>query len=60
MGKKSRFVEVRIAFPLWFGDRHLQPGETATVPAELADEWIQSMRATAVVAEDKTWQPEEQ
>jgi hypothetical protein len=51
---------VRIAFPLWFGDRHLQPGETATVPAELADEWIQSMRATAVVAEDKTWQPEEQ
>jgi hypothetical protein len=46
-------VTVRITGPnCWLGDRHYLPGETATVPADTAREWISTARATLTVAED--------
>lgn len=50
--KKPELIEVRITGPrCWFGDRLIEPGETAAVPALLAREWIQSGRALEVGAE---------
>lgn len=51
MAKKKKGIEVRITGPHCEYDRLYKPGETATVPAEIAQEWIQSERALAVGAE---------
>lgn len=51
-------VEVKITYPVWIGDRQYQPGETATVPADIAEEWIEKEQAVGVAAEVK-WQQEE-
>jgi hypothetical protein len=54
MRKKKGFVVVKITGPdCRFGDRLIMPGETATVPAELASEWIETQRAVNVAAEDE-------
>ena len=53
-------IKVKITGPdCWVIDRHYQPGETATVPAHIAQEWITTGRATSKVAEVDKWQPEE-
>jgi len=45
-------AKVRITGPgCEYGGRLYQPGETATVPAEVAIEWIQDERAVALTAE---------
>jgi hypothetical protein len=52
--KTIEMQTVRITGPdCWLGDRLYLPGETATVPAELAEEWILTERAvsTAEVAD---------
>jgi hypothetical protein len=52
--KKIEMMEVRITGPdCRDNDRQYWPGETVTVPAELAREWIQSERAVSVAAEVK-------
>jgi hypothetical protein len=56
MAKKKigDFVIVKVTGPdCKLGDRLILPGETANVPADIAAEWIQDERATAVVAEVK-------
>lgn len=58
MRKKEKGVNVKITYPVWIGNRRYEPGETATVPADIAAEWIEKEQATGVVAEVK-WQPEE-
>lgn len=53
--KKSDLLEVKITGPLcWYLDRHYEPGETAHVPAEIAQAWIDTQRAveTAEVSHD--------
>jgi hypothetical protein len=52
-------MQVKVVGPrCWVGNRLYRPGETATVPADLARVWIQEMRALAVSAEvkDDNWQ----
>jgi len=58
--KKEQVNEktVRITYPVLLGNRIINPGETATVPAYIAIGWIEQERAVDVTAEDK-WQPEE-
>jgi hypothetical protein len=55
--KKKDEMIVKITYPVLFGNRQILPGETATVPADVAEEWISTERA--INAEVK-WQPEEQ
>ena len=50
--KNVQLVTVRITGPeCWDGDRHYLPGEDATIPSALADEWKQSERAIEKIAE---------
>jgi hypothetical protein len=54
MPKKTTdsIVTVRITGPdCWDGDRHYLPGEYATVPATLANEWKQTERAIDIIVE---------
>ncbi len=54
----SDFVAVKITGPnCILGDRHYQPGETATIRSDIAAEWIRQERAVAVAAEvqDDNW-----
>jgi hypothetical protein len=52
--KEEKGVLVRIIGPnCWIADRHYWPGETATVPAEYAETWINDRRAVDVAAEVK-------
>lgn len=52
--KKTEMVKVRVIGPnCKYGDRVIMPGETATIPAELAEGWILSMRAVIIAAEVK-------
>jgi hypothetical protein len=56
--KSIEMRTVRITGPdCWLGDRLYLPGETATVPSELADEWILTERAvsTAEAQENDNW-----
>jgi hypothetical protein len=51
--KRKTSITVKVTGPnCWLGDRHYLPGETATVPADTAREWISTVRATLTVAED--------
>lgn len=46
--KSIGMAEVRVTGPgCRFNDRNILPGETATVPTELAREWIETERAVA-------------
>jgi hypothetical protein len=59
--KKKDELVVRITGPeCWAGDRLWKPGETATVPRQLAEEWILTERALKVEAEVEKWQQDEQ
>jgi hypothetical protein len=59
--KVDELVEIRITGPdCRFGNRLYLPGETATVPAEIAAEWNKTGRAEYNFAEVDGWQPEEQ
>jgi hypothetical protein len=49
--KKIELVTVKMTYPIRYQDRLLEPGETATVPAEIAAEWIEKMQAVNVAAE---------
>lgn len=50
--KKVNEIVIKITGPdCRLGDRLMLPGETATVPADIAAEWIQTERAMTVVAE---------
>ncbi len=52
MMRKEKTMIVEVTGPrCWVNDRHYLPGETATVPASIAREWIQTRRAVAVAAE---------
>jgi hypothetical protein len=56
----KNLVKVRITGPRCrLDDRLYQPGETATVPAEIAQEWILDERAVPT-AEVPQWHQEEQ
>ena len=54
---KKKKIEVRITHPIRLGNREYLPGETATVPEDIAQEWILTERAR-LLAEVK-WQQEE-
>jgi hypothetical protein len=47
------FMEVRAIGPGCIWNGWIRPGETATVPVNVAREWIQLVRAVAVAAEVK-------
>lgn len=50
--KDENLVKVRVTGPnCKYGERVIMPGETATIPAELAEQWKQSGRAVDVAAE---------
>ncbi len=53
-------MQVKITHPVKFGELLLQAGETATVPADLAREWISTERAISMIAEADKWLPEDQ
>jgi len=53
MKKKKGEVLVKVTYPVQFGSRVILPGETATVPADIAEEWISTERAiNAEVTDD--------
>ena len=49
--KKKGEIEVKITHPIKQGNRTIEPGETITVQADMAKEWIQKGWAAAVAAE---------
>jgi hypothetical protein len=46
--KKVNEVKVKVTFPVMFGARQILPGETATVPEDIAQEWISTERAISI------------
>ena len=52
---ESEMRTIRITGPeCRFGTRHYLPGETVTVPADVAEGWILGQRAVEVAAEVKS------
>lgn len=50
--KDENLVKVRVTGPnCKYGERVIMPGETAIIPAELAQEWNQTGRAVIVTVE---------
>jgi predicted NUDIX family NTP pyrophosphohydrolase len=52
MAKKKSEITVKITGPdCRLGDRLMLPGETVTIPADSANEWIREQRAVTIAVE---------
>lgn len=51
--EREGMMTVKVTYPVMLGNRRIHPGETITVPADIAAEWREKEWAAYVTAEVK-------